>query len=172
MIHRTRKKYRTIEEAFAELHREINLGLAFSGRGAIDACDLTDHYKQNLCAKIIRFCNENNLDVEDLQTRARAIALTEVRAVLAYRTERLTLERLCELYLHLSEDKAYLVRLKQQALKVIAEYDSLPKLKLNPQIRGLVQNGNTNILSLDFLISLIEKLDLISGSAKDMTFIE
>lgn len=155
-------KKQTVKDAFDDLDHNISNGLDFAGRGSIDAFDLVDSYKKVFCSKIVEFCSVNGLDDDAVLIKTNALALAEIKAVFAFRTERLTLERLAELYSALAGDKDIISNLKLKALTQILNNKSLTKLKLNDSIRGLILSNNISVLSLDFLLALIEKLDLIS----------
>ena len=155
-------KKQTVKDAFDDLNHNIINGQDFAGRGSIDAFDLVDSYKKALCSKIVEFCAVNALDDDVVLVKTNALALAEIKAVFAFRTERLTLERLAELYSALVGDKEIISNLKRKALAQISSNKSLTKLKLKESIRGLILSNNIQVLSLDFLFALIEKLDFIS----------
>lgn len=153
-----------LKKAAKKIKEEQAQGLRFAGRSSIESLDLVDFQKKEYCAKIIANFKEKGLPDVEFGTSIGTLSIVEFRAVLSYRSDRLTLERLVELYSASIGDRELITKYKTSVLAVINQHKAISKVPLNDGIRLLVQAGNTHVLHLDFLISLVEKLEIIAPS--------
>ncbi len=159
----------TVAEAFAKMRADEQAGLDFSGKSAIDSLDLVDFHKKELCGKLFDIYKSADYTDEQMAKLSRAISVVEIRAVIKFRTERLTLERLAELYSHASGKSNFLNSLKKSMIDAIKDHPGLDKIKLNGQIKGHLLKGGSSLLSLDFLVGLIEKIELVAPQSKKIS---
>ncbi len=157
------RKKQSVEDAFRELERNVELGLDFSGRGSVDSLDLVDSYKKSLCLKFAKFCDNNVINEESAVEKSGSISIVEIKAIFAFRSERLTIERLAELYGCLIGDNNLVIKMKQKLLSDISGNEDLKLVRLNDSIKGLIASRDVMLLNLDFLVSLVEKLDLVQS---------
>jgi hypothetical protein len=161
------KNSKSVDEIFAEFNERVRLGQDFSGRGSIDSLDLLDFYKKELCKKISEIHKTHGSDEHHSLTMTKASGLIELRAALRFRTERLTAERLAEMLASAMGDDNLLKNMKQNILYTVLKSSTFLKVPMNDSIRGLLSNRNTEITSLDFLISILDKIRLLDGLLVD-----
>ena len=155
------KNSKSIDEIFAEFNEQVRLGQDFSGRGSVDSLDLLDFYKKELCKKIGEIHKAHGSDENHSLTMIKASGLIELRAALRFRTERLTAERLAEMLASAMGDDNLLKNMKRNILETVLRSSTFLKVPMNESIRGLMSNRNTEITSLDFLISTLDKIRLL-----------
>ena len=143
---------------FDKFKQDKETGKDFSGRSSIQPLDLLDSIKKQFC----EFFAMQPLPVPELTNRAKSFSEVEMKAVVKYRAERLTLERLGELYSNFTESKK-VHELKEYLMTAIASNSEFSKLFDN-RVQMLIINRQHQILTLDFLVTSVEKLDLLNKS--------
>lgn len=149
-----KRKYQTEKEQ----------GIHFSGKSSLESLDLLDFQKREICMKLVRIYKENGQNEEAMVALVRATSIAEMRAALKFRTERLTLERLIEMYSSATKNDDLLNTVRSSLLGSIRIHQGLSKIKLNEGVRSYIFGNNPDMLHLDFLVGLVEKLELISPS--------
>ncbi len=146
------------KEAIKEVVESLATAQNFSSKASIHSLDLIDSQKKEYCEKIGALLDANEGDEEALKRATKASNLTEIRAAIHHRTERLTLERLIELYLN-ATGKIEVMDIARSALVTkITSNPNFQSLKLNEQTKRLLLSGSSDLLHFDFLVGLIEKL--------------
>jgi hypothetical protein len=155
-----------IEAGMDKFSEEKALGLNFSGKSSIESLDLLDFQKKEFCTKLVKLYKEMGSNEELMKTKMGATSLAEARSALKFRTERLTLERLVELYSRVTENGELLSNFRMNLITAVKKHPGLSKIKMNDGIRNHLNANDPNLLHLDFLVGLIEKLELVSPTGK------
>jgi hypothetical protein len=161
------KKTKSVDEIFSEFDERVRLGVDFTGRGSIDSLDLLDFHKKELCQKISAIHANHGSDESHSLAMTRASGVVELRAALRFRTERLTAERLAEMLASAIGDDNLLKKMKQSILDIVLHSRNFLKIPMNDSIRGLISKRHTEMMSLDFLISTLDKARLLDELAGD-----
>jgi hypothetical protein len=158
----------TAKDFFKEFNEQKEHGLQFSGKSAIDALDLVDFQKREFCNKLFDLYKEKSLTEKEMADLTNALSVVEVRAFIKFRTERLTLERLAELYSNAMADKKLISEFRIALIQIVKVHPGLDKIKMNEQIKMNIRKGGSDVLNLDFLVCLIEKLEIVVSSKHDL----
>lgn len=161
------------EDIRAKMNRiaeEIANGTHFEGKASIDSLDLVDFQKKEICSKLVSIFKELKLNEELMTTKMGASSLVEMRAAIKFRTERVTLERLVEMFSKANGDQGLLTRTRQSLIKKVKTHAGIDKIKMNEAIKRHLFSDDPELLHLDFLVGMIEKLELVapSGAASNL----
>ncbi len=150
------------QQFFADFKEKKKSKTHFSNKAAIDSLDLTDFYKRELCREIKALIPQDKSE-DEVARIGKMTGCIELRAIIHFRTERLTLERLAEVYEALSGTESLVQNLRKNFVETIVSDKKFKNLQLNAEIRANLELGGSELLYLDFLVGLIEKLSIMTG---------
>ncbi len=160
----TSEKFQYSSKMHEKTNLEIEDGVNFAGKSAIFSLDLVDSQKREYCDKIRELFIARDRNEEAFVKESKAINVVELRAAVRFRTERLTLERLIELYFNALNKKGVIEAARKALIAEIIKHPGLAKIKMNEQTRGHLLAGGSELLHFDFLVGLMEKLGIDHNS--------
>lgn len=137
-----------------DILKQVEEGANFAGKGGIDPLNRLDFLKREACAFFVGEF-KNGISEEEIINKAKITSIVEYRAIIKFRSERLTLERLMECYDNYN-GVSTIEELKLSLLEDIHKA-GFSNIKMTPKIRVLVEAKTIRPLYLDYLVDLLER---------------